>query len=183
MDLPRIGPTPERHPDCCLSLSTKLIDTITNIFHQRAISGLVLSIGSGSGLLESLLLSIWSTQPGCELQLEGVEVSNSSGTPINRYLPEPCYSTVKGTWDLSPRAKDAAALLFVYPRHSDLIKSYLGKYHATMDSKLRLVIWLGPKCDWDDHVDSFMEAGVSTSVQILEDCGLAEYEMLAIVSL
>ncbi|KAK7756493.1 hypothetical protein SLS62_001327 [Diatrype stigma] len=130
MDLPEVAVDPRHYPDCCLSISTRLLDTLTDAFSTAIVgagaggtgTGLVLSIGSGSGLLEALLLSRWSSSPSPSaapdpntlnrnrtlLQIEGVEIRSSP--PVNRYLPDPENLTiVKGSWDvISPRARRAA---------------------------------------------------------------------------
>ncbi|KAK9418337.1 putative Ankyrin repeat-containing domain protein [Seiridium unicorne] len=141
---------------------------------------LVLSVGSGSGLLEALLLERWSTLSEPKLFIEGVEVQQSvESTLLNKYLPEQHHSSVKGTWDLSPRAGDAAAFMFVYPRSPKLISSYLGKF---AQSKLDTVVWLGPKCDWSDFEKCFEGIdGWLTRVVSDGESGLLEYEMLALM--
>lgn len=135
MDLPEVAVDPRHYPDCCLSISTRLLDILTDTFSTSIAgpgggaggtgTGLVLSIGSGSGLLEALLLSRWSSpslpssssspsssartpKNTLNLQIEGVEIRSSP--PVNRYLPDPENLTiVKGSWDvISPRARRAA---------------------------------------------------------------------------
>ena len=120
MSLPELTSQPKHHPDCCLSLSTRLLDVLTAIFapetEQGAGARLVLSVGSGTGLLEALLLARWSN-PDPEhpsgagmhdgeplvpvvtttaMTIKGIEVRPS----INKYLPEANLGIVRGTWDV-----------------------------------------------------------------------------------
>ncbi|KAH6659181.1 hypothetical protein BKA67DRAFT_652430 [Truncatella angustata] len=179
----QVNKEPIRHPDCCLSLSSTLLDklTITLIRVGAEAGRLVLSIGSGSGLLEALLLEKWSTSAGAILSIEGIEVQQSVSTSLNKFLPEQHHSSVKGTWDLSPRAADASALMFVYPRNPDLVSGYLQSYALSTDAALDTVIYLGPKCDWAEFEQCFSGLnGWSTNVVPDEESGLLEYEMLAV---
>lgn len=192
----KLGDEPKRHADCCLSLSTTLLNVLTSIVNRRVKSGapgadserLVLSIGSGSGLLEALLQQKWATAPRDDassgLFIEGVEVQQQSGKPslLNKYLPEQHHSGVKGTWDLSPRAADAAVLMFVYPRSPELVRRYLDEATTQMRGRLGLVIWLGPKCDWAEFEGAF--TGYSewdTRVVPDDESGLFGYEMIAVL--
>ncbi|KAK9799888.1 hypothetical protein SCARD494_01681 [Seiridium cardinale] len=179
----KLDKEPIRHPDCCLSLSSTLIDLLTSTLSRNgrhATDKLVLSVGSGSGLLEALLLERWSTLSEPKLFIEGVEVQQSvEATLLNKYLPEQHHSSVKGTWDLSPRAEEAAALMFVYPRSPQLISRYL---RQCSQSDLEIVGWLGPKCDWSDFEKCFEGIdGWLTRVVPGGESGLLEYEMLALM--
>ncbi|KAJ1333245.1 hypothetical protein MN608_03235 [Microdochium nivale] len=136
--LPSLSAAPQRHPDCCLSLSTTLLSRILaaataegsgcgEYRHQSQLrrDRVVLSIGSGSGLLEACLQrhidgdgdndvdSHGNRSAGTgRLVVQGVEVhqqisSDSSAGPqkqqqvaLNRYLPEHRRSTVMGTWEV-----------------------------------------------------------------------------------
>lgn len=166
MALPTVVDVPAHHPDCCLSLSTKLFATLEQIL--SATSGPVLSIGSGSGLLEAAVASRGTLQA-----IEGVEVSSS----VNKYLPEELAYVVGGTWDLCPRAKEAAAWIFVYPRLPALVKQY---FQSFGQANVELAVFLGPKADWADFEDAFQAPGFA-SVEVIEDCGLVPYEMMAVV--
>lgn len=147
MHLPKITDEPRHQPDCCLSISTKLLDIITNTFNSSvgvSENGLVLSIGSGSGLLEALLLSRWSssspstittttTTLNTNLQIEGVEIR--SEPPVNRYLPDPTnFMIVKGSWDIvSSRAHRAVSgMMFVYPRSPALVERYVRDFSSAV---------------------------------------------------
>ena len=83
----------------------------------------------------------------------GVEVAAS--TPVNRFLPEQNALEVAGTWALAGEAEEAGALLFVYPRQRGLIETYLKK-----GSKLRMAVWIGPRCDVDDMTAPLKDWGV-----------------------
>lgn len=178
MALPAITDTPQRYPDYCLSISVPLINTITTILKSSAQPGLFISIGSGSGLLEAHLQWHWSltnTNP-CNLTIEGIEVI--SPQPINRYLAKENHSTVRGTWEVSQRVSFASALMFVYPREPGLVERYLADKAA---AGVMVVVWLGPKADWATFESSLKDAADFGAVEIVEDCGMADYEMMAVI--
>ncbi|KAI0158591.1 hypothetical protein BJ166DRAFT_307427 [Pestalotiopsis sp. NC0098] len=192
----KLGDEPTRHADCCLSLSTTLLNVLTSIVNRRAGSDapsagserLVLSVGSGSGLLEALLQQKWTADPRDDVSsglfIEGVEVQQQSGKPslLNKYLPEQHHSGVKGTWDLSPRAAEAAVLMFVYPRSPELLMRYLDEATTHTRGRLGLVIWLGPKCDWVEFEGAFTGySGWDTRVVPDDESGLFGYEMIAVL--
>ncbi|EED12799.1 conserved hypothetical protein [Talaromyces stipitatus ATCC 10500] len=160
MDLPTLTETALRHPDCCCSLSSTLLDAITSNLCENIDSGLVLSVGSGTGLLEALLLSLWTSSfvsVGRKLNMEGVEVLGSESLDLhspNRYLPEECFNVVKGSWALSSRVKQAAAIMFVYPRSTELVRRYMEEA-ALFSDKLHIALWLGPSSDWAEFEPSF----------------------------
>ncbi|ROV97352.1 hypothetical protein VMCG_06914 [Cytospora schulzeri] len=186
MDLPHLGDAPRRYPDFCLSISARLIRTLTDVL-TSACSGreenLVISVGSGSGLLEAHMQSLWSSSPGCNLTIEGVEVRTAGqARPVNRYLSEEHYTTVRGTFEVSPRAREASALMFVYPREPVLIQRYLQAAREDEDSPLRTVVWLGPKADWDTFDECLQGVPGFGSVEIPGDCGVVEYEMMAVLT-
>lgn len=185
MELPKLSDTPNRHPDFCLSISTKLIHTLTAILTTNGPDkrdNLILSIGSGSGLLESHLLnhlsSLTSLTPTFTIQ--GVEVRSSpSSGPVNKYLPDDNVATVRGTWELSPSLGYADTLLFVYPRDPRLISRYL----EARPESLRVVVWLGPRADWEVFGSCFKRLDEFGNVEVVEgeDAGVAGFEMMAIV--
>lgn len=185
MDLPELSDTPSRHPDLCLSISTKLIHTLTTIIANNgpvSNHNLILSVGSGSGLLEALLLKHLGSLPSStsEFTIQGVEVRSSpTEAPVNKYLPEQHYTTVRGTWELSPLFDAADTLLFVYPRDPVLVNRYL----AARPASLRIVLWLGPRADWEVFGGCFQGMEDFGDVNIIEDdnSGVAEFEMIAFV--
>ncbi|KAH8160302.1 hypothetical protein CIB48_g7937 [Xylaria polymorpha] len=252
-NLPLLTSDPTRYPGCCFELSEPLLATIKTLLDSaphptnKSQDGyrpelgpeptLILSIGSGTGLLEKLLDDYLSNgdhasanfHSAHKWRVEGVEVNPA----VNIYLPEDHINHVQGTWAvLETRAREAAVLMFVYPRDGTLVRRYIdtfltsstcaGNEHAvncesgsasasasegrdgsaTKSSNealkygnygeggnemrrnpckgVQLVLWLGPKCDWDDtglgsfHTDDEFEV-----LEMRHDAGLAEYEMLA----
>jgi hypothetical protein len=135
LQLPALTTSPIFYPDCCLSLSTLAIAAIAEKLYGHG--DLVLSVGSGSGLLETILQGQYA------LQIEGVEVSQT----VNRYLPEERIHIVNGTWAVSPLALLCSALLFVYPRDPSLLSRYI--QGAAASPNLRMVLWVGPAVDWE----------------------------------
>ncbi|RWA03018.1 hypothetical protein EKO27_g12088, partial [Xylaria grammica] len=127
--LPSLTDEPTRHAGCCPSLSQPLLSTIAVLLHSTAAAPastgtqsrgpapLVLSVGSGTGLLEELLHAYLNQHPptpstirsSIPWRVEGVEVNPA----VNVHLPEDRINHVAGTWAvLESRARDAAALLF-----------------------------------------------------------------------
>ncbi|CAN8097787.1 unnamed protein product [Discula destructiva] len=191
--LPPLSDEPTRYPDFCLSLSNPLIHSLTKICNEAAAkssSSLVLSVGSGSGLLEAHLQSLWSSTPSSDLLVHGVEVQTPDRAhPVNRYLPEQNYSTVRGTSQLAPDFGNACALLFVYPRDPKLLLRYLQAAKDVNSSPLQAVVWLGPRADYAPFA-GYLQSALETilgdhltfsPVEIVEVCGMAEYEMMAVI--
>jgi hypothetical protein len=157
----QLSSSPSRFPDCCLSISTNLLTTLTNLLPKRP--AFTLSIGSGSGLLEGLL-----SHSNTEISVEGVEVAST----VNRYIAEEDMHVAAGAWDLYSRAKEAKAWMFVYPRESKLISRYIEIYGG---GDVEIIVWLGPKIDWIDH-EAVFRGSVFNEVRVLEEVGLACYE-------
>jgi hypothetical protein len=190
--LPEPTSEPKRYPDCCISISTKLIDSLKYVIGQSNVRT-VLSIGSGTGLLEAILAQALHSPSNPSLlstALEGVEVQQTeNGKPVNRYLPERAINTVRGTWDLSPRIDDddVGAILFVYPRLPALVSKCVERI-LQGPSKCHLVIWLGPCADWVEfepcfRVDSGVGGVAIAVVNTMEgdEAGLVGYEMMAVM--
>lgn len=146
-------------PGCCLALSTPLLNALINLLPEQP--NFTLSIGSGTGLLESLI-----TYRDGKTLVEGVEI----GSTVNRYITEESMHVVTGGWGLCPRARDAAAWMFVYPRDPGLISKYIEQYPESVET----IIWLGPKNDWADYEPVFSRS-LFSELQVLE-AGLAPYE-------
>lgn len=187
MYLPTLTAAPSRHPDCCLSLSSTLLGTITTSLCENTQSGLVLSVGSGTGLLEALLHSMWTSSyvsQSTNLLIEGVEVLGSATSAFhspNKYLPEECFDTVKGTWAVSSRLKQAVALMFVYPRSTELVRLYIQEA-GLLSEPLHVALWLGPNCDWAEFKSCFTDKGwMPVQIMFGKEAGLAEYEVMAII--
>ncbi|KAL3469183.1 hypothetical protein BJX99DRAFT_81226 [Aspergillus californicus] len=160
-----LPPTPTALPNCCLSLSTTLTTHLSTLLPPKP--AFALSIGSGSGLLEALIAHRHDN-----LSIEGVEVSSS----VNLYIAEKDMNTVAGTWDLSDRAGQAKAWIFVYPREPGLVRRYIDAYRG--EGSGELILWLGPRADWEDYEGCFIEKGFEIRVQ--EGIGMAEFEMLVV---
>ena len=168
MDLSEVHQDPKHHADCCLAISRRLLDTLTSILLHAPRQ--VLSIGSGTGLLEDTLLRYSSGT----INLIGVEVSPT----VNKYLPESNLHVVNGTWAMYPDAHLAAAWVFVYPREPKLLNRYLS---AQAHGALETIVWLGPRSDWSDFAPT-LESRNAFHVTLVEDCGAAAYEMMAVAT-
>lgn len=192
------GPPESSHPDCQLSISSTLLRTLTSILlpttddqhthtnkPKDSSTRLVLSVGSGRGLLEAYLQAHWSSIADCPLRVHGVEVSSSSlaqsSSEFNKWLLPQLRSTVIGTFQVSPLVQHAQALLFVYPREPKLIMKYFEEARRRNAGSLSAVVWLGPKCDWEYFGPSLRDVFGFEEVDIVEACGLPEYEMMAVV--
>ena len=161
----QISTEPKHHPDCCLSISTTLLDYLARLLPKSPAT--ILSIGSGSGLLEQLLSSRYPS-----LDVLGVEVDNS----VNKYLPEQNVYIVKGTWESCTLAASAEAWILVYPRQPQLLAKYLNEYSA---GAAVTIIWLGPRIDWIDYEFELLRHGFS-QITVQDNCGLVSYEMMAV---
>ncbi|KAF2757886.1 hypothetical protein EJ05DRAFT_500411 [Pseudovirgaria hyperparasitica] len=169
--LPDISDVPQKYSDCCLSISQILLDQVYSLV---LLPTTLLSIGSGTGLLEALL-----QKHHPELNVEGVEVRSASN--LVQYLFTDALNTVSGTWDLSNRALEAGAWMFVYPREPKLIQQYL---EHRSNGIVKLVMWLGPVVDWKDYEAIFSQAQQEqrwsrVNVRNGADAGLVAYEMMA----
>ena len=167
MKLPQLSDVAAHHPDCCCLLSETLIARIASLLPTQ--SGLALSIGSGTGLLEALLLDYRPT-----INLRAVEVSND----VNKYLPEDLMETVNGTWDLCNSAHDAGSWIFVYPREAGLIKKYAQVFGQ---GSIKQVIWIGPLADLKEVQDTYLPSAMWKR-EIIKDCGLSDYEIMVLWS-
>lgn len=123
-----------------------------------------MSIGSGSGLLEALLLH---EEP--QLNIYGVEVSSA----VNKYLLKERLRLVNGTWDLSSLAKTASTWIFVYPRDVSLVKKYAQTFG---EDAVRQVVWIGPLSDFKECEAVFL--GPDWIRGDFEDRGFSEYEAM-----
>ncbi|KAH9989490.1 hypothetical protein F4779DRAFT_264699 [Xylariaceae sp. FL0662B] len=189
--LPTLSPTPQHHPGCCLSLSTTLLEHLGSLLSSGTAhtdSRLILSIGSGTGLLEELLHRYLTNNHHHHhhhptYRVEGVEVSAST----NAHLPPHRLTVVAGTWAVCRgRAAGAAALLFVYPRSAALVRAYVDAFlvDGGDEGGVELAVWLGPKTDWDESFAAcFRDPGLGLEVEVWRgaDCGLVDYEMMAML--
>ncbi|KAH8601010.1 hypothetical protein B0O99DRAFT_681865 [Bisporella sp. PMI_857] len=169
MSLPILSEEPEYYPDCCASISHRLLEILTENFQNIEGERLILSIGSGTGLLEALLLS--HLPSSSNLTIEGVEVDSS----INKYLPEQNSSIVRGTWELSPHLNHVGGLMFVYPRSPELVKRYFEN-----GMRVEVVVGVLHRSDWTDFQESFGREG--WEVEVLEggEGGVVGNEMVVV---
>lgn len=165
MKLPQLSDIAAQNPDCCCSLSKTLIAKIASLLPTEL--GLALSIGSGTGLLEALLLDYRPT-----VNLRAVEVSKV----VNKYLPGDLMETVNGTWDLCNSAHDAGSWIFVYPRDPGLIKRYAQVFGQ---GSTKQVIWIAPLADLLEIQDTYLPSTIWKR-EILKDCGLSDYEIMVL---
>ena len=165
MQLPQLSNMTVHHPDCCCSISNLLLSKLASILPTGS-SELTLSVGSGTGLLEALLVFHRPT-----VNLRGVEISKN----VNRYLPENSMEVVKGTWDFCPLARTSSAWVFVYPRDIRLITKYA---QAFDQGGTKCIIWIGPVADLQEVEESSI--GPCWEQEVLKDCGLSEYEALVL---
>jgi len=156
------------HPDCCLAISRPLLDKLVVLLPHKP--DMVLSIGSGTGLLEAALLQ----HSQDKIDIVGVEVSST----VNKYLPEQNTLIVSGTWALHLKAQSAAAWVLVYPREPKLLATYI-KERAS--KALQMIMWLGPRNDWPEYANVF-EQFQTFHIQLIEDCGLAGYEIMVVAT-
>jgi hypothetical protein len=164
--LPSLTEKPMAYSGCCLALSVPLVTHIHALFPPPP--ALVLSIGSGFGLLEAHLLTV---QPSP--RLVGVEVSPSP----NHYLPAINLHTVHGTRFLEPLAGEATTWLFVYPRRVGLISEYMDEYS---NGSVEQIIWIGPQADWDDYKGRF--TGWTVQTQNADVVGGRAWDMIAVAN-
>ncbi|KAL4787509.1 hypothetical protein BJX76DRAFT_318770 [Aspergillus varians] len=171
MDVSQISPllstSPTALPNCCLALSTPLLNHLASLLPQTP--DFTLSIGSGPGLLEALIAHRHPNVP-----IEGVEVNSS----VNLYIAEQDMNVVGGTWDLFPRASQAKAWMFVYPREPKLVTKYI-ETHGDRPGSVEMILWLGPRADWVDYEACFRDS-VFSQLSFPDDVGLAPYEMLVV---
>ncbi|KAF2280464.1 uncharacterized protein EI97DRAFT_430182 [Westerdykella ornata] len=170
--LPTLTDAPKTFSGCCLGLSLPLLNHVHMTL--SAAPGLVISIGSGYGLLEALLLS----RP-YSVNIIGVEVQPSS----NQYLPPSHHRVVAGSRFLDSSALKSAVWLFVYPKRVGLVGEYVKAYGMGLVQK---IIWAGPKLDWDDYRPVFLDksAGMIWRVETrsADEIGGHAWEMLAIAT-
>lgn len=159
--LPVLTVTPTLFSGCCLALSTPLVAHLQSLLPPPP--QLVLSIGSGFGLFEALLLQ--------SRHVIGVEVEPSP----NRHLPSTNHHTVHGSRFLDALAGEAAAWLFVYPRRVGLVDEYLAEYGSRA---VQQIVWIGPQADWDDYKGCFR--GWHVQAQAADIGGGRAWELVAV---
>ena len=157
---------------CCSGVSKSLLCALADRLPPSP--ALILSIGSGSGLFEALLLQASAKQHSQAVNLYGVDVPPC----VNNYLPDERLLRVPCTKSLHPDALLASALIFVYPRDLSLITMYLNVF---LDGALEKVIWLSHRDDWRNTEELLLKAFFS--IEVLDIPGIPEYELLAIATM
>ncbi|KAL1602334.1 hypothetical protein SLS60_005749 [Paraconiothyrium brasiliense] len=162
--LPQLSNTPTVHPASCLALSTPLLAHLASLLPRSP--SLTISIGSGYGLLEALLLA-----SPYSLNIIGVEVQPSPNT----HLPRTHHREVAGSRFLEPLAGEAEAWLFVYPRRVGLLHEYIKEFAR---GKVQAVVWIGPTADWEDYKGAFV--GWDVKVKGADELGGRAWEIVAV---
>lgn len=166
-----LGEEPAHFADCCVAISKPLLQAVLDRLPR--IPALVLSVGCGSGLLESLLLERNASIEGSPLDLYGVEVP----TCTNKHLPADRLLRVPSTSAIYDDAVFASVLIFVYPRQVDLIARYLA---VCSNAALEKMIWLGHRSDWEDA--KALVSAAFGSIEYVDGPGIATYEILVIAT-
>lgn len=138
LQLPKLTREPEKYYGSSTFLSEQFIHSLRNLLPRAP--NLVLSIGSGLSLIESLVRS------DDEYRVECVEVPSLQHEP--KYVAEDMMHYVKGTWDTCERAYDAAAWLFIFPRDPQLLATYVSRYGH---GRVAMILWIGPAGDAKDY--------------------------------
>ncbi|KAF3000935.1 hypothetical protein E8E13_008818 [Curvularia kusanoi] len=162
-DLPELTDRAAVYAGSCLGLSAPLVAHLQSLLPKAP--ALTLSIGSGFGLLEALLLDEAHA-------VVGVEVQPSPNT----YLPATNHRIVHGTRFLDPLAAKAEAWLFVYPRRVALVDEYMAAHSSR---NLHTIIWAGPHADWNDYKPCFA-AGWHVQTQSAQEVGGKAWELIAV---
>lgn len=158
--------------DCCVAISKPLVEALVDTLPRRP--AVILSIGSGRGLLEHLMLQCSKALDGkLSLDLYGVEVP----TCENKYLPEHRMLRVSSTSSVRSDAMFASALLFVYPRQVSLISKYLD---VCLTGALERLLWLGHRSDWPEAEE--LLSTMFAHLERVDGPGIAGYELLVIAT-
>lgn len=164
---------PTHYPDCCLSLCldlfTGLNELVRDVSTNTEEENVILSVGCGTGLFESMLSQYLLQDELTNLKVEGVEVTSA----VVKHLTTENVHRVHGTKTISQRAATADILLFVYPREGELVKQYL----TQGTHNIRLVLWLGPRADWNEQLHLFHAVQGFHKPEVLEGLKLAPYEI------
>lgn len=110
---------------------------------------------------------------GGRLNIFGVEVMSCP----NKYLPDERLLRVPTTTDVHRDGILAEALLFVYPRRPSLIEAYL---NAFVRGALQVVLLILNRTDSIEFAPIL--EGAFSRVEIVDNCGLPAYEVLAVAS-
>lgn len=167
---------PQHYPDCCLSISTRLLQGLANLIEPIATQAehdvYLISIGCGTGLLEAELSEHLIQRGLRNVRIEGVEVASASA----KFLSSAHVHYVPGTWNIYEGAQNANVLMFVYPRTGQLVATYLQQ----CSRNAALAFWLGPRVDFIDQLPLLRNVATFTDPLIIEEPGLASYELAAV---
>lgn len=86
---------------------------------------------------------------------------------------------VPGTWALHPLAKEAEVWMFVYPRAVGLVGEYLKQY-GPEEGKVRKIVYLGPRADWEEYEKRLRDNGCSVHVWGAEEVGGRAWEVVGV---
>lgn len=84
---------------------------------------------------------------------------------------------VSSSTDLHPDGRLAEAFLFVYPRQSSLLQAYVD---AFIKGAMQMIVLILNRNDYNDF--EAVLGNAFSKVEIMHDCGLPPYEVLAVAS-
>lgn len=172
IDIDSLSEKPVHFGDCCPGVSKPLLHALIDRLPPDP--ALVLSVGSGSGLFEEILLEVAETERDQTLNLRGIEVPPCA----NKYLPQDRVLRVPCTMSIHPDAFFASAWMFVYPRKASLVAMYLD---AFMDGAMETLVWLGHRSDWPEM--ELLLLAAFFKLECVDSPGIPEYEVLAIATM
>ena len=172
LDSLSLSEKPVHFGDCCPGVSQPLIDVLLDRLPQDP--ALILSVGSGSGLFEAIILHVAEHDRGRSLNLCGIEVPPC----INKHLSQDRVLRVPCSMSLHPEAFFASALMFIYPRRANLVAMYLD---AFSDGALETLVWLGHRNDWPEMELLLLAAFVK--LEQIDGPGIPDYELVAVASM
>ncbi|OQR83490.1 hypothetical protein ACHHYP_14645 [Achlya hypogyna] len=151
---------------CCVNPTSALLALVVDALRDLPRPGTVLSIGSGSGLLEFLL--------DARLGDDGLDVHGVDIAPINAFAP--FFDVVQE--DLRPSLQGVTVLLAVYLRRPSLLLTYLNWF-----PHVHKLVLIGPKNE-DPIADATTAAGVGAwgalEVRVMNHTALAPWDMLQV---
>ncbi len=163
----KLGNDSVHFPDLCPAVSKPLIKIIVESLPPAP--ALILSVGCGSGLLEAMCL-----EGGKALNLHGVEVPDCHV----KYLPDTSVLRVASTSSVHEKAVLATAVMFCYPRKSELVARYLD---VCTGGALEQLLWFGHRSDWPEMEMLLLVA--FCKVESIDGPGMADSELIAIATM
>lgn len=142
--LPKLSPVRTSVASCCIALSCPLVSALRETF-SASIPGPILSVGSGSGLLEAYMIAE-------KMDVIGIDLQNT-----NKYLLPEHFVGLRGTWDTGPSSLLASIrkVLFAYPKPvGHVIRRYIEQMGA-----LEMIVWIGPATDWSETLSALDQVG------------------------